>query len=146
MPNGHDHRMETRARIQHVNDEIYAAWNAHDPDGVVAWYAEQVEVVDITSGISAVGRDEIYATAIDRLAAFPDFSLERLLLVIDGSASADRWVMRGTQTGEYQELAPSGRFVEFVGATFSEYDEHGLVVRDTHYVDVPGMLRQLGLD
>jgi hypothetical protein len=73
MPNGHDARVEMRARIQHANDEIYAAWNAHDPDAVIAWYAEEVEVVDITSGISAVGRDDIYATAIDRLTAFPDF-------------------------------------------------------------------------
>ena len=137
--------MEMRARIQEANDEIYAAWNAHDPDGVVARYDEYAEVVDVTSGITTVGRDQIYAIAVDRLAGFPDFSLERRVLLIDGPLSADQWIMRGTQTGEYQGLPPTGRMVEFVGATFSEYDERGLVVRDTHYVDVPGMLRQLGL-
>ena len=134
-----------RARIQQANDEIYAAWNAHDPDGIVAWYDENVAVLDITSGITTVGRDEILAIAVDRLGGFPDFSLERRSLVIDGTASSDQWIMRGTQTSEYQGLPPTGRLVEIVGATFSEYGDDGLVLRDTHYVDVPGMLRQLGL-
>ena len=134
-----------RARVQQANDEIYAAWNAHDPEGVAARYAEKAEVLDVTSGIITVGRDQIYAIAVDRLAGFPDFSLERRVLLIDGTLSADRWIMRGTQTGEYQGLPPTDRTVEFVGATFSEYDQRGHVQRDTHYVDVPGMLRQLGL-
>ena len=138
--------MEMRAQIQQANDAIYAAWNAHDPDGVVAGYDEDVEVVDITSGITAVGRDEIYAIAVDRLAGFPDFSLERRVLLIDGTMSSDRWVMYGTQTGDYQGLAPTGRSVEIPGATFSEYDERGLVLRETHHIDVAGLLRQLGLD
>ena len=138
--------MKIRLRIQATNDAIYAAWNAHDPGGVVARYHEGVEVLDVTSGIVSIGREEIFATAVDRLAGFPDFSLERRGLLIDGNTSAERWIMRGTQTGEYQGLPPTRRYVEFIGATFSEYDEHGLVVRDTHYVDVLGLFRQLGLD
>ena len=53
--------------------------------------------------------------------------------------------MTGTHTGDYLGIAPTGRGVEVRGATFSEFGDDGLVVRDTHYVDVASLLRQLGL-
>jgi hypothetical protein len=43
-------------------------------------------------------------------------------------------------------VAQSGRHVEVRGATFSESGDDGLDVRDTHYIDVATLLRQLGVD
>ena len=110
--------MEMRARIQQTNDAIDAAWSAHDPSGVVANDDEGVEVLDVTSGIVSIDRDEIFATVVDRLAGFPDLSLGRQALLIDGATGADRWIMSGTQTGEYQGLPPTGRSLGFRGANF----------------------------
>lgn len=137
--------MEMHARIQQTSDAVYAAWNAHNVAAIVATYAAGAQIIDITSGIVMTGHDAIQALAADRLTGLPDLSLERKMLVIDGAASADRWIMRATHTGEYQELAPTGNTLEVSGATFSEYNQDGLAVRDTHYVDVPGLIRQLGL-
>ena len=47
-------------------------------------------------------------------------------------------------SGAYLGLAPSGRRCELRGATFSEFDETGLVVRDANYVDARALLVQLG--
>ena len=138
--------MNLRDQIQDSSDLLYAAWNAHNAAAVAALYADDAEIVDITSGTTMTGRGLIYAGAIDRLAGFPDYELERQQLLIDADTSAYRWVMRGTQTGVYQGLPPTGRAVEVAGATFSEFNPDGLVARDTHYIDVPALLRQLGLD
>jgi steroid delta-isomerase-like uncharacterized protein len=142
--------MDMRARIRQANDDTYAAWNAHDADAVAAVFAPDAEIVDIASGTVTRGRDAIRDTAVARFTGFPDFSLEKVLLVIDiaddgRGANADRWIMRGTHTGEFMGLAATGRAVEVQGATFSEFDAGGLVTRDTHFIDLGALLGQLGL-
>lgn len=140
--------MDERQLIQHANDATYAAWNAHDPDAVAAVFAVDAEIVDVTSGILTKGRDAIRTTAVERFTGFGDFSLEKLMLVIDVDgpvpANADRWIMRGTHTGVFMGLEPTGHAVEVHGSTFSEFDAEGLVARDTHYIDLGALLRQLG--
>ena len=137
--------MDLRARIQQGNDELFAAWNAHNPDDIAMLHAEDAGITDITSGIATHGRNAIRQYAADRFAGFPDLWVERLDLLIDASASAHTWVMRGTQNGEYEGLPPSGRVVEISGATFSRFDERCMIAGSVNYVDVAAYLRQLGL-
>jgi steroid delta-isomerase-like uncharacterized protein len=132
-----------RAVILAANEETFRAWNAHDPDAVAAVFAEDAEIVDVMTGEVIKGRDAIRAQASARFAGFSDFRLERRMLLIDGATNSDQWVMSGTHDGEFLGLAPTGKRVEVAGATFSEFRDDGLVVRDTHYVDVHALLRQL---
>jgi steroid delta-isomerase-like uncharacterized protein len=132
-----------RKAIVAANDATFRAWNAHDPDAIAAIFAEDAEIVDVMTGEVITGRDAIRDQAAARFAAFPDFRLERRMLLIDGATNADQWVMTGTHKGDFLGLAPTGRRVEVAGATFSEFGDGGLVVRDTHYIDVGALLRQL---
>lgn len=132
-----------RETILAANEATFRAWNAHDPDAVAVVFSEDAEIVDVVTGEVTRGRDAIRAQAAARFVGFPDFHLERRMLLIDGSTNADQWVMTGTHDGEFLGVAPTGRRVEVAGATFSEFGEDGLVVRDTHYVDVHALLRQL---
>jgi C-1 hydroxylase len=125
-----------------ANEATYAAWNAHDADAVAAVFAEDAVVVD--SGVGEVrGREAIRARGAGMLAAFPDLRLDRRSLVVDDRANADEWTLTGTHQGEYFGLAATGRPIEVHGATFSRFGPDGLVVHDTNYVDVQGLLRQL---
>ena len=126
-----------------VNDDTYAAWNAHDPDAVAAVFAEDALVREVGNPVEARGRAAIRERAAALFAAFPDFRLERLDLVIDGPCHADRWVMTGTHRGELFGIAPTGRAVRVEGATFTRLGPDGLVVEDIHYTDLAGLLRQL---
>jgi len=142
--------VDLRALIRRANDATYAAWNEHDADAVAAVFTPDAEIVDVVSGTVTRGRDAIRDTAVARFTGFPDFSLEKVFLVIDVTddgrgANADRWIMRGTHHGEFMGVPPTGRAVEVQGATFSEFGSDGLVVRDTHYLDLGALLRQLGL-
>ena len=67
------------------------------------------------------------------------------MLLVDEARNADQWTMTGTHRGPWLGLAPTGRRVEVRGATFSEFRADGLVIRDTHYIDLRALLSQLGL-
>jgi steroid delta-isomerase-like uncharacterized protein len=137
--------IDHRRRAIEVNDATYAAWNAHDPDAVAAVFAEDALTREAGSHELAVGRQAVRERAARLFAAFPDLRLERVTLVIDGQRHADRWVMSGTHTGQLMGLPPTGRSVRVDGATFTVMNDDGLVAEDHHYMDLAGLLTQLGM-
>lgn len=137
--------IDWRAATVAANDATYAAWNAHDPDGVAAVFAHDAVRRESGREDEVRGRAAIRAHAAAMLAAFPDFRLERLVLVIDGERHADRWVMTGTHTGELFGIPPTGRPVRLEGATFTRLGPDGLVVEDVHHTDFAALMSQLGV-
>jgi steroid delta-isomerase-like uncharacterized protein len=137
--------IDHRSRAVEVNQATYAAWNAHDPDAVAAVFAEGALTRDAGSDDVAVGREAVRERAARLFAAFPDLRLERVALVIDQKQHADRWVLTGTHEGELLGLPPTGRSVRVEGATFTVMNDDGLVAEDNHYMDLVGLLRQLGV-
>ena len=135
--------IDYRKSTQHVNDATYAAWNAHDPDAVAAVFAEDAVVREAGNPNESRGRAAVRARAVALLAAFPDFHLERIELVIDGDRHADRWVMTGTHRGELFGIPPTGKRVRVEGATFTRLGPDGLVTADVHFSDIAGLLAQL---
>ena len=137
--------VDLHARTREVNDRTYAAWNAHDADAVASVFAEDAVLREAGRPDEVRGRAAIRARAAALLAAFPDFRLERVVLLIDGDRHADRWVMTGTHSGELFGIPPTGRAVRLEGATFTRLGADGLVVEDVHHVDYAGLMAQLGL-
>ena len=137
--------IDWRAATLAANDATYAAWNAHDPDAVARVFAEDAVTRESGRPDELRGRAAIRARAAAMLAAFPDFRLERLALVIDGDRHADRWVMTGTHAGELFGMPPTGRTVRIEGATFTRLGADGLVVEDVHHTDFAALMGQLGV-
>jgi len=135
---------DLRARTLEMNDRTYAAWNARDADAVASVFAEDAVLREAGRPDAIRGRAAIRARAATLLAAFPDFRLERVVLVVDGEHHADRWVMTGTHRGDLFGIAATGRSVRVEGATFTRLGPDGLVVEDVHHVDYAGLLAQLG--
>lgn len=80
-----------REQIQQANDATYEAWCAHDADAVGAVFAADAVAYDVGNPEPLRGRQAIRDRAAEVMAAFPDFRLERLVLLIDGDMNADRW-------------------------------------------------------
>jgi len=135
--------IDHRRRTLEVNDQTYAAWNAHDADAVAAVFAEDAIVREVGGAGEARGRAAVRARAAALLSAFPDLRLERIELLIDGDRHADRWVLTGTHRGPLFGIPPTGRTVRVEGATFTRLGADGLVVEDVHLSDVAGLLAQL---
>lgn len=135
----------THAHTLSINDATYRAWNAHDPDAVAAVFAEDAVLREAGRPDETRGRAAIRDRAALLLRAFSDFRLERLALVVEGDAHADRWIMTGTHDGDLWGIAPTGRRVRIEGATFTRLGTDGLVVEDVHFTDLAGLMTQLGL-
>lgn len=135
--------MDHRAQALDANDRTYAAWNAHDADAVAAVFAVDAIVRENGGAVVTRGREAIRERAAMLLAAFPDFHLERLELIIDGDRHADRWVLTGTHRGPLFGIEPTGRSVRVEGATFTRMGPDGLVAEDVHFADFAGLIAQL---
>jgi steroid delta-isomerase-like uncharacterized protein len=136
---------ELREHTVRINDATYAAWNAHDPDAVAAVFAVNAVLREAGSGIEHHGRAAIRERAAMLLAAFPDFRLEKIVLLVDGRRHADRWVMTGTHSGELFGIEATGRTVRVEGSTFTTLDDDGLVIEDVHFTDGAALAAQLGI-
>jgi steroid delta-isomerase-like uncharacterized protein len=79
--------------------------------------------------------------------AFPDLRFTPDVVVCDGQFVAGRWTMTGTNTGTFDlfGLPPTGRPVTMTGQEIFRVRD-GKFAESWHQEDVPGMLRQLGLE
>ncbi len=78
-------------------------------------------------------------------AGFPDATFETVAVhAITEHLAVWRWVLRGTHTGSYRGLPPTGRSVILPGCEFIEV-RAGKLQRVEGYFDRLSMLEQLGL-
>jgi steroid delta-isomerase-like uncharacterized protein len=133
----------TYEQIVEANRATFAAWNAHNPDAVAAVFADDAVIRDVGSPDMLRGRAAIRERAADLLAAFPDFRLLQLDLVVGEDSNADRWQASGTHQGAFLGMEATGNSIQVEGATFSRFDSKGLVVEDVNFWDVGALLAQL---
>ena len=77
------------------------------------------------------------------LAAFPDITSSEDDLIADGNKVVTRRTLRGTHTGEFMGMAPTGKEVTFGGAWLAHLS-NGKLTEQWVYFDAVGLLRQLG--
>lgn len=74
---------------------------------------------------------------------FPDFDITSEEVVAEGDKVAKRWVFRGTHTGEFSGIPPTGKRVTMRGITL--YRLAGGKVSEMYWnYDLFGLLQQLG--
>lgn len=104
----------------------FDAWNAHDAEAIVATFAEGGTYEDPTTAGPLAG-DAIGTNAATLWAAFPDVSFE---ITSDVQAGADlfaaQWTMRGTNSGSFAGLPPTGRSIAVKGADFIRVGNDGI--------------------
>ena len=88
-------------------DRYFAAWNAHDPDAIMACFTEEGTFEDPTTGGPITG-SAIGETANDLFVGFPDVSFTEVRIERGPSSAAAQYVMRGTNTGATPLGPPSG--------------------------------------
>ena len=77
-------------------------------------------------------------------AAFPDVRTTIEDLVAEGDRVAKRFTVRGTQTGEFNGLAPTGRQFTLAGIDILRISE-GQIREIWYAYDMLGVLKQLGV-
>ena len=78
------------------------------------------------------------------LQGFPDVEIRAEDFIAEGDKVVKRWVFRGTHSGEYNGIPPTGKTVTMRGVTL--YQLAGGKVREMYWnYDVFGLLQQLGV-
>ena len=123
-----------------------AAWNAHDVDAVVAWYAAD-GMHRMASGNTYRGADELRAMVTRSVGAYPDlsFTVRDAFVGVDGRHFTIEYTMRGTQESAIGDRPGTGRTIEIDGVLVGTTDDAGHVTTCVDYLDHLAIRRQLGL-
>ena len=126
-------------------DRYFAAWNAHDPEAIVACFTDEGTFEDPTTGGPITG-SAIAETANDLFVGFPDVSFNDIRIERSPSSAAAQYVMRGTNTGATSLGPPSGRVGTLPGADFFTWDPgRDLLTSVRGYWDLVGFLATMDL-
>lgn len=121
-----------------------AAWNARSSAALLASLTPDGTYADPTTP-GPIGGAALAAHVEGLWQAFPDLAFAlRDLVDAGGGRAAFEWVMRGTNSGPFRGLPPTGRAVELSGADFVTV-EAGRIGSVTGYFDGGAVPRQLGL-
>ncbi len=120
------------------------AWNRHDVEQVMEFYASDYEGIDVGLSNPVHGPDGKRETVLFYLRAFPDlhFALEKT--VTQGDTIVLSWIARGTHKGPFMHIPPTGRPVHVRGMSMLTV-ENGKIVRATYIWDVACLLRHVGM-
>ncbi len=136
----------TRAEIRGLCDSVFAAYNAHDVDGVLATVSD--DVLWKSPDVTCNGKDEVAADLQELFAAFPDaaWPLDQMAVLPseDNATIAVTWRWQGTHTGTYSGLPATGRKVDVEGVSVVKVRD-GLISENTFYFDSYAYLEQLGV-
>lgn len=123
---------------------LIEAYNAHDPERVAAFYAEDFVGEDVAQAQPQHGAAELRRLMVYYYRAFPDLHIELQDAVFERDRVVMVWVMRGTQRGTFMRIPPTGRSVAVRGTTVLTLRD-GLIRRALRVWDVAGLLRAIGL-
>ncbi len=123
---------------------INRAWNSHDIEKVLSFYAPDFVGSDVGMARPLKGHADLRAMLENYWAAFPDLKFTITHTVVEGFRAALVWQAEGTHRGLIMNIPPTGRRVRVRGVSLIEV-ENGLVVRSQYIWDLAGMLRNMGL-
>jgi steroid delta-isomerase-like uncharacterized protein len=124
-----------------------AAWNAHDPAAVAAFFDEGVEYYDASVGGSQKGRDNAMKNIVEAFfAAAPDSRWMQAGAPVEESAAiAFEWEFTGTNTGDWADgTKATGKTFAFRGVSLMRL-AGGRILYQGDYYDALGFYKQLGL-
>jgi steroid delta-isomerase-like uncharacterized protein len=130
--------------IQQFVNELFAAWNSHDAEQAVKFYAPNYIGEDVAQANPQRGTDGIRSLLASYMKALPDFNFTPEETIVDGNRVAVMWSVRGTHQGTLMNIPPTGRQISVRGVSLLTI-ENAKVRRATYIWDVAGLLRAVGL-
>ena len=125
-------------------ETINAAWNSHDLENVLRYYAPDYIGEDVGQASPLRGGEAMRTMLKNYWRAFPDLKFKVISTLVDGSRIAILWIGEGTHQGTIMNIPPTGHRVQVRGVSIIEV-ENGLIVRGQYIWDMAGMLRHMGL-
>ena len=130
-------------RPSEVARRYIEAWNARSPTAITESFAEGGTYTDPVTGGPLTGT-AIGAFAAELFQAFPDLSFDTVSNVETASGVVLEWIMRGTNTGSFHGMPPTGARIAQPGIDVIRVSGDRISSL-RGYFDRQTMLEQLGL-
>ena len=130
--------------LKYILADLIDAWNEHDADRVVSFFAPEYTGTDASEPGEQHGPAGIRQTVQRYLAAFPDLTINQDQVVLCGESAAIQMTVRGTHQGNIMHIPASGRLTEIQGVAFLKF-EQARIIQASYLWDVAGFLRTIGL-
>lgn len=115
-----------------MNEQNYAAYSK--------FYAESFEIKGIGKGPEAA-----IANAKRYVATFPDLQIKILELIAEGDLVMARCEATGTQKGEMNGAAPTGKVGKVAHWTINRFNGEGKIIESWNLNDNLSIMKQLGI-
>jgi ketosteroid isomerase-like protein len=116
------HTMSTQLDLETITERYFAAWEARDPDAIVALHTDDTRFWTHLGGEPVQGRAAVRETFAELFERFPDFSFETYRVFY----GADHWVL---------DWALISGDVRFDCLDVVQVSPEGLVARKDTFVD-----------
>ena len=136
--------------LRHEITQMIGAFNAHDVDGILSHFTDDVVWEDPSLSAPALGKDAARAAIGHIFTPFRDFQFAlddlRIFLGADGTSAVSTWTWTATMTGPIDPpgYAPTGKTARVSGACRYEF-RAGKISNHTVIYDLYGLMAQLGL-
>lgn len=136
---------ENKAIVTRFYEEL---WNGRVLNVADEIFAKNCVTHQLRSGAEPIavprGPEEIKHHVADWLRGFPDLQITVEELVAEGDRVASRIVFRGSHTGAWLGIAPTGKVLN-VRLSVTHRIHNQMIVEDWVLVDTLGLFQQLGL-
>lgn len=138
-----------RQEIERLDDLGLKAWDEHDPDALLALFADSFVWEDLTLPEPMTTADEVRQYMTSWFTAFPDMRARATHRVVGEDGAGVELEFTGTNTGPLDmggaTIPPTGKSVVGRGSYFVQLNSDGKVSRFSSHPDVAGLMVQLGL-
>jgi uncharacterized protein (TIGR02246 family) len=134
----------TRQQVEDLFARRDQTHSARDAKGVAGLYSEDAVVESPTAGGAVRGRAAISEVTRAWFSGFPDVVFTRKTLVIDGDYAVWIGEVRGTDTGGFMGLPPTGKPFRLPMVMLCTVKD-GAIVHEQRIYDFTGMLIQIGV-
>ena len=131
---------QNKATVRRFYEEV---WNKGNVDFAFEVFADDYVRHDLRPTRALPGPEGQRKIAADIRAAFPDLEWTVDLVLAEGDLVTGRWTARGTNTGPWGGVEPTGRTVRFSGVNIFRFAT-GKVVEIWNHRDDLGLREQLG--
>jgi steroid delta-isomerase-like uncharacterized protein len=119
-------------------------WNRRDVAGILAHYDDAITWHDMARGRTYRGKQEVGGFLEVLFTAIPDLHLDLTTRLPHGDHVAEEYTITGTHLGPLFGLPATGRRLRMRAVSFVRM-RNGRLAEDNFYVDLAGLLGQMGL-
>ncbi len=119
-------------------------WNRHDVAGILSHYDDEITWHDMAMGRTHRGKAEVGNVLRGLFDAVPDLRLDLTTRLPHGDSVAEEYTLTGTHLGTLFGVPATGRRLRIQAVSFVRM-RNGRLAEDNFYVDVAGLLVQMGL-